>query len=189
MATSSCETLLASGHTSPGYYLIDGPEVVGTEQYEVVKCNMGVEPTDPTFEQTTGVRVNKHLPVPVAFDFRRISSYSGNNTVVPYEQEVLNVGGAMTMDGVFTAPVNGVYQFLLVHNKDTDTSNYQRLFVRVDQQEAGRRVLNGVYAAGGITLTLKLKQGQIVDVYLLNGAVFGAWDVDLHFTGHLIHVI
>ena len=188
MATSSCETLLASGHTSPGYYLIDSPEVVGTEQYEMVECKMGIEPTDPAFQQTTGVRINRYLPVPVAFDFRRITSYTTASTVVPYEEEVLNVGGAMSMTGVFTAPIDGVYEFSFAYNK-YGGDGLQAMYIRVDEVPVAHIFAYSGYDSASESLILNLAKGQRVDVYLreYTGLVADSYR-DAHFTGHLVYL-
>jgi hypothetical protein len=45
--------------------------------------------------------------------FFYVTRYSSNRTVIPYETEQLNIGGAMDLaTGVFTSPFNGRYQFI-----------------------------------------------------------------------------
>jgi hypothetical protein len=186
VSTASCETLQASGHNAPGYYLIDTQEQLGTQQYEVVKCNMGAELSDPDFQQTTGVKLHKHLPVPIAFDFRRTSHYGAAGTVVPYEEAVLNLGNAMSLNGVFTVPVNGTYQFTFAANKGgNDAPTY--MYLRVDGQEVGCFYGYSAYDSMAEIVILELRAGQEVDTYFRSGdSMFGNADLDMHFIGHLL---
>ena len=48
----------------------------------------------------------------VYFYVQRTSEFSLSNVVLPFELEVVNVGGAMNIsEGVFSAPVSGIYHF------------------------------------------------------------------------------
>jgi hypothetical protein len=177
---------LASGHTAPGYYLIDTQAQLGVQQYEVVKCNMHAELSDPEFQWTTDVKLNKHLPIPVAFDFKRTSNYQAADTIVPYETAVLNLGNAMSLKGVFTVPVDGTYQFTFTGNK-VIKDNTTEMYLRVDGQEVGR--LSGWSADDSMAenVILQLRQGQLVDAYLRLGQLISyPDDQDIHFTGHLL---
>jgi hypothetical protein len=181
---------LASGHTAPGYYLIDTQAQLGVQQYEVVKCNMHAELSDPEFQQTTGVKLNKHLPIPVAFDFKRTSIYNAVNTIVPYETAVLNLGNAMSLNGVFTVPVNGTYQFTFTASKQKGDANTAMMHLRVDGREVGRLWAWSADDSMAKNVILQLRQGQKVDAYLRSGQLISyPDDQDIHFTGHLLFFI
>jgi hypothetical protein len=153
---------------------------------------MGAQLSDPVFQQTTGVKLNKHLPVPIAFDFRRTSNYGNEGTIVPYEQAVLNLGNAMSSNGVFTVPVDGTYQFTFAANKDGGGSSIV-MNLRVDGVEVGRIYGLSSYDSMAEYITLQLRKGQKVDAYirsegsgaLLNGESYKG---DTHFSGHLLFV-
>ena len=163
--------------------------MLDVQQYELVKCNMGIELSDPSFQQTTGVRVNKHLPLPIAFDFKRTSSYDTSGSVVPYQSAVLNQGDAMSLNGVFTVPVDGIYEFTFNANKygsDVPTMMYLRLDGNVVARIYGYSVDDSMSE----TVILQLSAGQKVDAYLLSGSasIVGDGYRDIHFVGRLLFV-
>ena len=50
--------------------------------------------------------------LPVYFYVQRLGVFSIENTPIPFENEILNVGGAMNRNtGIFTAPRDGIYAF------------------------------------------------------------------------------
>ena len=187
-ATESCETLLNSGHTAPGYYWIDGP---GELNFDLVKCNLNLEPSDPQFEKKT---MAKLAEFPVAFDLYRNVWYSSNGTVVTYEGSHVNVGGAMTTEGIFTAPLDGVYVFSYCgHTYSTYYGNpMTTVQIRVDSTAVSSYSIKATANYGdhvtGITQAIvSLMKGQKVDAYLYSGRSQTVYSNDTHFTGYLIH--
>jgi hypothetical protein len=178
---------LAAGHNAPGYYLIDAPTQFDTQQYEVVKCNMRLETSNAQFQQTTGVRLNKHMPLPIAFDYKRTAVY---NTVgiVPYTTALLNLGNAMSTNGIFTVPVDGTYQFTFTGSKSKHDA-YTRAALHVDSSEVG---LIQAWSADdnlSVNVIVKVRKGQQVYVYLKSGQFIGIpEDQNIHFTGHLLYL-
>ncbi len=58
------------------------------------------------------------------------------NTIIPFQVEILNVGGGMnTATGVFTAPVDGIYYFVFsgikVSSADVSWAQFQKNGVAV----------------------------------------------------------
>lgn len=105
---------------------------------------------------------------PVHFYVQRLSNFNLTDVTLPFEQEILNIGGAMnTASGVFTAPVDGIYRFEFSGMK-WDTATY----VFVSLQVNGVRVAD-TYATGlpnhlalsGINASLRLKTGDQVRLF------------------------
>ena len=122
----------------------------------------------------------------VYFYVQRNSEYSINGTVIPFQVERLNIGGAMNLaSGVFTAPTNGRYQFN---------------FVALANVGGGTDVnlrLNGVNIASGygysledtlaITATVSLQKGDGIDTYRIKGSINDDSTVyNTQFTGILL---
>ncbi len=99
---------------------MDGP---GGTNYEVVKCNFGLDPSNPQFQVSTLARLAQH---PVIFDaVRRSKDLLTDESVVPYDFLAINLGNGMTAAGTFTAPLGGAYFFAFYYVKgsynDLDT--------------------------------------------------------------------
>jgi len=120
---SSCRQLSTIGHYLDGIYLVANPE---TNKIETVYCEFGsstrkymlqiVYDCSTVFKllnfqilQIVSETLFGSLEVksqPVIFFVQRSSNFALTNVVLPFEREILNVGGAMnTAEGVFTAPV------------------------------------------------------------------------------------
>ena len=120
----------------------------------------------------------------VYFYVQRNSSYIINSTVVPYEMEQLNIGGAMNIiSGVFTAPVSGRYFFSFVGRAST-TETF--VFLRVNGSLNTIAYGSGLWFNFVITATLNLKKNDFVDVYLYGGALFDSPSHYTQFTGILL---
>jgi hypothetical protein len=150
---------------------------------------MGAELSDPDFQQTTDVRLNKHLPLPIAFDFRRTTDYGTTNTIVPYEEALLNQGNAMSLNGVFTVPVDGTYQFTFAGNNKYGSNGSTFGYLRVDGVEVSRLYGYSISDSMVENVILQLTTGQEVDAYFRSGGfISGSDNFDAHFTGHLLFV-
>ncbi len=101
----------------------------------------------------------------VYFFVGRNSDYSTIETVIPYEREQLNIGGAMDLaSGVFTAPVSGRYQFNFVALAFDSRVQLRLNGVRI-AQGCGQSTFDTV----AITATFGLKKNDRIDTYLFTG--------------------
>ena len=106
--------------------------------------------------------------------------YSSAGSVIPYELERLNIGGAMNLQtGVFTAPVTGRYHFTFTAQSVSSgrTGNYVHL--RVNGVKTGASHAPSKDYNLPILATLNLKKGDTVDMLMDGGAI---WDDSDHFT-------
>ena len=105
----------------------------------------------------------------VYFNVGRYTNYGSTNSVINYQREVFNIGGAMNLtSGVFTAPVSGWYQFNFVAKAYAD-----RTHVHLS--------LNGVFISTGqgwgqydnvaMTATVYLRKNDRVDTWLYRGEI------------------
>ncbi len=167
------------GHTVPGYYIVDVP---GGENYKVVFCNFPAGPSDGQLQVDTEVKFSK---LPVAFDFSRASkNYETASSVIPYETANVNVGGGMTLEGTFTAPLDGIYAFNFFF--DESPGKNAKVDVRVDGNVVADSInaASGSDATSGGTFIAQLMKGRRVDAFLRAGYVGSGGDT--HFAGHLI---
>jgi hypothetical protein len=164
----------------PGYYIVDVP---GGENYKVVFCNFRAGTSDGQFQVDTEV---KFAEFPVAFDFSRNAKYTAVNSVIPYVTANVNVGGGMTLEGTFTAPLDGVYAFSFFFDENISVSSDTRVEIRVDGNVVvdSINVDQGSDATSGSTFIVRLTKGQQVDAFLKVGGIGNS--ADTHFAGHLI---
>ncbi len=126
----------------------------------------------------------------VHFYVQRSSVYSINNAIVQFDMERLNVGEAMDMNtGIFSAPVDGIYQFEFSGIKDSpQTALY--IFLQVNGANIG--VAHATSSVSGafqsvLHASLKLKAGDKVTLYKTTGTLYNAVDFYYtHFTGRLV---
>ena len=105
----------------------------------------------------------------VYFYVQKTSSYSTNQSVIPYQIERLNIGHSMNLtNGVFTVPTNGRYHFnFKAQAGDASSGVYLRL--------------NGVEIAESfgvseddmmpLTVTVNLKKEDRIDTFLWGGSI------------------
>ena len=117
----------------------------------------------------------------VHFNVGRNSSFNIQNTVMPFEQETLNVGNAFNIStGIFTAPLSGTYFFIFSSFADNTYSSLSFNLQLNDAQIAICYSPYGIYYCN-IPYTLKLSSGDRIQVYLQQGSTNNA-----NFVGWLV---
>jgi hypothetical protein len=150
---------------------------------------MGKEPSDLSFQKNTGVYINKHIPLPIAFDLKRDTSFdpSSSPRIVTYEQAVINNGSAITTTGgAFNAPVRGIYQFSFNFNNHGASAYNTYIWIRVDEKEVAKLWAYSGHDSASEVVLLALTENQKVDTYLKGGGAYGHSMSDVHFTGHML---
>lgn len=130
--------------------------------------------------------------VSVHFYVQRQSDFGTEYTIIPFEEEKLNVGGAMDLKtGVFTAPVPGIYHFdfsCLMHGK----SSFLIVYIQLNGNTIGIATSNTEQLGGKAFLTislhasLRLKKGDRVNMYKHGGTLHDTGDHFTHFSGWLV---
>jgi hypothetical protein len=164
----------------------------------MVKCNMDLEPSDLSFQVTTNVKLPQHPPQVAFYAVRNQSDFAKAGSVIPYEHLMTNVGKAMTKEGIFTAPLKGVYFFAFSFM--TNVQNEQvavRLRVNNGSMIATVVVHDGYRSSssspdwipGSAHMSVALSKGDIVDTFLATGRLLVSslphWTT--HFTGFLLY--
>ena len=123
----------------------------------------------------------------VYFYVQRNYVFASAGKVIPYQLERLNIGGAMNLaTGVFTAPVNGRYQFSFVARSGAPgVAHYCNL--RVNDAVIATSYAQSYGFNMPIVSTLNLKRGDRVDVLLQSGNILDfVNDRWTHFSGFLL---
>lgn len=111
--------------------------------------------------------------VDVFFHVHSLKEFSGINTTLTFGEEVLNVGNAFnTLKGIFTAPVSGIYTFVILSLKGSN--NWKTLIsLRVNKIEAASTFAPGSSPFGAMSIqsTLKLAAGDQVDMFYQYGDI------------------
>ena len=158
--------------------------------YEV----MNVHLTHFTGSRLLGKLANgspSNVASPISFYVQRNSSYSISMTTIPFEMTRLNEGGAMNVEtGVFKAPEKGMYRFSLFGIKDESnkmmTISLRKNGIQVTANDAYGTPYDKLVTYG-LQSVLLLHQGDEIDLYLLEGALFDKEDRHVtHFIGYLI---
>jgi len=128
----------------------------------------------------------------VHFYVQRQSDYGADYTIIPFEVEKLNVGGAMnTKAGIFTAPLPGIYHFgfsCLMHAQ----SSYLVVYLQLNGNNIGLATSNTEQLGGKAFLTLslhsslKLKKGDRINMFKQGGILHDHGDHFTHFFGWLV---
>lgn len=123
----------------------------------------------------------------VYFSVTRNNIYSAANTIIPWELERLNIGGAMNLTtGVFRVPRDGIYYFS--YTGVTNTWSGLEVYFRLDgQQHAMAYVsMTDKHMTASLQITHKLKRGNRVDLFLSKGALYEFNGHHSQFTGLLL---
>lgn len=127
----------------------------------------------------------------VHFYVQRSGDFNVTNSVVPFNVERLNLGGAIDLaTGVFTVPVNGIYHFESFGLKEANDlkSIYIALQVNgVDISSSYALDYGAVYRGlSGISASLRLKTGDQVRLFKTTGTLNDEGGLFTHFSGSLI---
>jgi len=121
-------------------------------------------------------------------DTNKIEDFTLANTVIPFDIERLNVGGAMDLaTGVFTVPVDGIYHFEFTGMKDLNAA-FIFIYLQVNGITIGESYateLPNYLTLSGISASLRLKIGDQVRLYKTGGTLNDAGRYT-HFTGWLV---
>ena len=125
---------------------------------------------------------------PVYFYVQRYQPYTLRGTTIPFNIELLNVGGGMNISsGIFTAPKSGIYFFFFFGLRDIDIFE-----TRVDIYRNGNYFASAYGTGTGslfsITLssTLSLKSGDNISLQLYQGQLFSNVHRHVFFNGWLL---
>ncbi|CAG0904343.1 unnamed protein product [Darwinula stevensoni] len=175
---SSCSSLRKAGNTRTGYHLISRKG----GRLDVVLCQMDLEETDPEFQVETGARIPDRG---VYFNAYRKSPWNIRGTV-EFEGTEVNIGNAMDSNsGIFIAPFDGTYAFILHYLTNARTDSVE---LRRNGTILGRSYSRGEnYRMSGQSILLDLKRGDRVQVHLENGELFSNDNRFVHFVGFLLY--
>jgi len=138
-----------------------------------------------TFNGNVDVKIRS-----VHFSVQRVNAFGLNNAVIPFEVEVLNVGGVMnTASGTFTVPVDGIYHFEFSGMKESDPTslNVSLQANGVDVGSSYTTDLPNIFSLPGINVSLRLKVGDAVRLFKTTGTLndFTGNNRNSHFSGWL----
>ena len=112
------------------------------------------------------------------------------NSIVTFDVERLNVGGAMNINtGVFTAPRSGTYFFSFAFMKDKKANSIV-IFIRKNGANIGASHTDAIANSkvqSSLPSILKLRSGDVVDlVQTRDGIIYDDASHYTHFTGWLM---
>ncbi|CAG0893481.1 unnamed protein product [Darwinula stevensoni] len=172
----SCLSLRLAGNTRTSY-LIEG-------RLDVVPCRMELEVTDTDFQVETGVHIAEHG---IHFDAYRTTPISTTG-IICFDGTEVNFGNAMEPNsGIFTTPLDGIYQFHFHYSS-------QSMTIGVELRTNGR-TQGIIYASGedtkipGQSILLDLKKGDKVYAYLEEGNLAKSEGRHAHFVGYLLYPV
>ncbi|XP_046641561.1 uncharacterized protein LOC124326839 [Daphnia pulicaria] len=189
--TSSCQDLWRKGHTLSGLY-----SVMGTAMIETVYCDFAKLPSDSGFQTWIGYADVKSSPT-YFYAQRNASSFNETKIPIPFDVELLNMGGAMNLtSGKFTAPVAGKYFFSftgLVRFTGSATLQYCRIFLYKNGDPTALSSSDEISTAAqyetlSLQSTLNLNKGDQIwlEIYSMTpGTNLNGYGYD-HFNGFLL---
>ena len=143
---------------------------------------------------------------PTYFSVQRTSSFTKDDTPIPFDIALVNTGTAMNLSsGIFTAPVAGIYSFSfhgLVEFQATQSAipflavglfvNNERVALALNEESNTRTINNkGQRSPLSLTTTIVLQKGDQVwlDMFAKSGVISLYDNANRHtdFTGWLVH--
>ena len=122
----------------------------------------------------------------VYFYVTRNSTYTSTSSVIPYEVEHLNIGGAMHLaTGVFTAPADGRYHFTFT-GRSYSKDGWNSIQLRLNGSNIAVAGTASSHNNMPLSATLNLKKGDQVDTFLFAGVLRDDLWRYTHFSGILI---
>ncbi len=120
---------------------------------------------------------------------QRNSKFSLAGGVISFESARLNEGGCLNLaSGIFTAPVKGIYHFQFSAAKDP-SDTYLLTFLQVNGANVGSgyagQSSKGEYHTVSLSTSLRLEEGDRVNMLLWGGVLYDNGDHHTHFTGWL----
>ena len=110
--------------------------------------------------------------------------------MLPWSRSQLNIGNAMSLTGIFTAPYNGIYHFSFSGVKD---ASKEPLFVylRLNSNKVGLAEAASsssiLYDSMSLHSTLQLEKGDKIDLWITGStSLYDDNSHRTHFTGWLI---
>ena len=184
---TGCSDVQSLGWTQSGFYTVKSS--AGTK-VNTVYCDFSKENGATGYETIIGFNDVK-TATGVYFYSQRKSDFTAgpNGAVIPYEEELLNIGGAMNMKtGVFTAPVNGRYYFSFTATSCATNPNERSLVsLRLNDASIGSSYSLGVNRDSlPIVATLSLKKDDKVDAHLMYGLMCDSVYHHTQFSGILL---
>ncbi len=129
----------------------------------------------------------KSLPEGVYFYAQRLGPYSEHNTIIPFDQILINEGGGLNgATGIFTAPKTGVYRFWF-NSVKTSTEAPLHIDLRVNGANVANAYGYHIWSPASFHSVVKLKTGDEVYLFLFgDGEIYDDSTPDTHFSGWLV---
>ncbi len=127
----------------------------------------------------------------VYFNVQKNASFSTADEVVPFEKELLNVGGAFNMkENTFTAPKGGIYEFNFKGMKNGELT-YLVVALRLNGKPVANAWAESIknhdfYTPFYLHSVLKMKKGDRIDLFMKQGTLLDDQYQNTHFTGKLL---
>lgn len=163
-------------------YLLRGKLVDDSNRYTIYTGKLLMEQPDTQTDYLA-----------VYFNVQKNASFSIADEIVPFEKEILNVGGAFNIkENTFTAPKGGIYEFNFKGSKNgIFTYAYLAIALRLNGDPVAYAWAESVKNHNFFTpfflhSVLKMKKGDQIDLFMKEGVLFDDQNQNTHFTGKLV---